>query len=127
MTAAALPGRIAAAISSTSARSTRPDEAASQTYPALIAQAAHFTCTFALQRLALRTKAWFPVITSTLASNAISLIMPGGAAVGAAVQFRMLATSGEHPRKPAWPGPRRQASRWAGGWPGPARRQNRAA
>jgi putative flippase GtrA len=27
---------------------------------ALIAQAAHFTCTFALQRLALRTKAWFP-------------------------------------------------------------------
>jgi uncharacterized protein (TIRG00374 family) len=62
---------------------------------ALIAQAAHFTCTFALQRLALRTKAWFPVITSTLASNAITLIMPGGAAVGAAVQFRMLATSGE--------------------------------
>ena len=58
-------------------------------------QAAHFTCTFALQRLALRTKAWFPVITSQLAGNAITLIMPGGAAVGAAVQFRMLATSGE--------------------------------
>jgi len=61
----------------------------------VIAQAAHFTCTFALQRLALRTKAWFPVVTSTLASNAITLIMPGGAAVGAAVQFRMLAASGE--------------------------------
>jgi len=58
------------------------------------AQVAHFTCTFALQRLALRTKAWFPVITSQLASNAITLIVPGGAAVGAAVQFRMLATSG---------------------------------
>jgi uncharacterized protein (TIRG00374 family) len=58
-------------------------------------QAAHFTCTFALQRLALRTKAWFPVVTSQLAGNAITLIMPGGAAVGAAVQFRMLATSGE--------------------------------
>ncbi|MGH3213102.1 MAG: hypothetical protein ACRDL9_00785, partial [Trebonia sp.] len=62
---------------------------------AVAAQAAHFTCTFALQRLALRTRAWFPVITSQLAGNAVTLIMPGGAAVGAAVQFRMLAVSGE--------------------------------
>jgi uncharacterized protein (TIRG00374 family) len=61
---------------------------------AIAAEIAHFVCTFALQRLALRTKAWFSVITSTLAGNAITLIMPGGAAVGAAVQFRMLATSG---------------------------------
>jgi uncharacterized protein (TIRG00374 family) len=61
---------------------------------AIAAEIAHFTCTFALQRLALRTKPWFPVITSTLAGNAISLIMPGGAAVGAATQYRMLATSG---------------------------------
>jgi len=63
-------------------------------FAAIAAEIVHFTCTFALQRLALRTKAWFPVITSTLAGNAITLIMPGGAAVGAAVQFRMLATSG---------------------------------
>jgi len=62
---------------------------------AIGAEAAHFVCTFALQRLALRTKAWFPVVTSQLASNAVNLIMPGGAAVGAAVQFRMLATSGK--------------------------------
>jgi uncharacterized protein (TIRG00374 family) len=61
---------------------------------ALLAQAAHFACTFALQRIALRTKAWFPVVTAQLAGNSISLIMPGGAAAGAAVQFRMLATSG---------------------------------
>lgn len=54
----------------------------------------HFMCTFGLQRLALRTKAWFSVVTSQLASNAISLIMPGGAAMGAAVQVRMLSTSG---------------------------------
>jgi uncharacterized protein (TIRG00374 family) len=59
-------------------------------------QVAHFTCTFALQRLALRTRAWFPVVTSQLAGNAVTLIMPGGAAVGAAVQFRMLAASGEN-------------------------------
>jgi hypothetical protein len=61
---------------------------------AIGAEIAHFTCTFALQRLALRTRAWFPVITSQLASNAITLIMPGGAPVGAAVQFRMLAVGG---------------------------------
>ncbi len=61
---------------------------------AIGAEIAHFVCTFALQRLALRTRAWFPVITSQLSGNAITLIMPGGAAVGAALQFRMLATSG---------------------------------
>jgi uncharacterized protein (TIRG00374 family) len=61
---------------------------------AIGAEIAHFICTFALQRLALRQRAWFGVITSQLAGNAINLIMPGGAAVGAAVQFRMLATSG---------------------------------
>ena len=61
---------------------------------AIGAEIAHFSCTFALQRLALRTRAWFPVITSQLAGNAVTLIMPGGAAVGAALQFRMLATSG---------------------------------
>ena len=58
------------------------------------AEIAHFFCTFALQRLAMRTRAWFPVITSQLAGNAVTLIMPGGAAVGAALQFRMLAKSG---------------------------------
>jgi uncharacterized protein (TIRG00374 family) len=62
---------------------------------AVVFEIGHFACTFALQRMALRTKAWFPVVTSQLASNAVSLIMPGGAAMGAAVQFRMLATSGQ--------------------------------
>lgn len=61
---------------------------------AIGAEVAHFGCTIALQRLALRTRAWFPVITSQLAGNSITLIMPGGAAVGAAAQFRMLAESG---------------------------------
>src|SRR5208283_3803503 len=62
--------------------------------PAVVAEGAHFACTFSLQRIALRTKKWFPVVTAQLAGNAISLIVPGGAAAGAAVQFRMLATSG---------------------------------
>jgi uncharacterized protein (TIRG00374 family) len=64
---------------------------------ALAAQVAHFTCTIALQRLALRTKAWFSVATSQLAGNAISLVVPGGQAAGAATQFRMLAASGSDP------------------------------
>jgi uncharacterized protein (TIRG00374 family) len=63
-------------------------------FAALASQGAHFACTFALQRIALRTKQWFPVVTAQLAGNAISLIVPGGAAAGAAVQFRMLASSG---------------------------------
>jgi len=57
------------------------------------AELAHFMCTFTLQRMALRTKGWFSVITAQLAGNSISLIMAGGAAAGAAVQFRMLARS----------------------------------
>ena len=61
---------------------------------AVVAQVAHFTCTIALQRIALRTKAWYSVATSQLAGNAISLVVPGGAAVGAATQFRMLEASG---------------------------------
>jgi len=60
----------------------------------LLAEAAHFSCTFALQRIALRTKAWFPVVTAQLAGNSLSMVMPGGAAMGAALQFRMLAESG---------------------------------
>jgi uncharacterized protein (TIRG00374 family) len=63
-------------------------------FAAIGAEILHFACTFALQRLALGTRAWFPVITSQLAGNAVTLVMPGGAAVGAAVQFRMLAASG---------------------------------
>jgi uncharacterized protein (TIRG00374 family) len=61
---------------------------------ALCAQIAHFVCTWALQRIALRTKAWFAVITGQVSGNAITLIVPGGAAAGAAVQFRMLTQSG---------------------------------
>ena len=57
-------------------------------------EVAHFICTFALQRIALRTTAWYSVATSSIAGNAISLVVPGGAAVGAATQFRMLETAG---------------------------------
>ncbi len=61
---------------------------------AVIAQVGQFACTIALQRIALLTKDWFSVTTSQLAGNAISLVVPGGAAFGAATQFRMLAAAG---------------------------------
>jgi uncharacterized protein (TIRG00374 family) len=65
--------------------------------PAAVAEAASFTCTFALQRLVLRTKAWFAVATAGITGNAVTNVLPGGDAAGAGVQFRMLATAGIAP------------------------------
>ncbi len=59
-----------------------------------LAESASFACNFALQRLVLRTKKWFAVVTAGLAGNAVSNVLPAGNAAGATVQFRMLATSG---------------------------------
>ncbi len=59
-----------------------------------LAESASFTCTFALQRLVLRTKKWFAVVTAGLVGNAVTGVLPAGDAAGAAVQFRMLAASG---------------------------------
>ena len=61
---------------------------------ALAAELLSFTCNFALQKLALRTSAWFPVVTAGLAGNAVTNSLPGGEAAGAAVQFGMLTTAG---------------------------------
>jgi uncharacterized protein (TIRG00374 family) len=49
---------------------------------------------WSLQRLVLRTDRWFPVITSQLAGNAFSRVLPGGAATGAATQYRLLRSAG---------------------------------
>ena len=61
---------------------------------AVAAELASFTCNFALQRLALRTKGWFAVVTAGLAGNAVTNSLPGGDAAGAAVQFGMLTKAG---------------------------------
>jgi hypothetical protein len=66
----------------------------------LAAELVSFTCNFALQRLALRTKDWFPVVTAGLSGNAVTSSLPGGSAAGAAVQFRMLTTAGSTPTPP---------------------------
>jgi hypothetical protein len=61
---------------------------------ALVAELASFPCNFGLQRLALRTKDWVPVVTAGLAGNAVTSSLPGGGAAGAAAQFRMLPLRG---------------------------------
>jgi uncharacterized protein (TIRG00374 family) len=60
----------------------------------LLAESASFACAFALQRLVLRTKKWFAVVAAGLTGNAVTNVLPGGDAAGAAVQFRMLGESG---------------------------------
>ncbi len=61
---------------------------------ALVAEATSFACSFAIQRLVLRTNGWFAVVTSGLSGNAVTNALPGGDAAGAAVQFRMLSAAG---------------------------------
>src|SRR4051794_10464718 len=59
-----------------------------------VCQMASLACLWLLQRLALRPVALPPVITSQLAGNALSKVAPGGGAVGAALQYRMLVAAG---------------------------------
>ena len=60
----------------------------------LVLQGLSFASLWFLQRLALRPVAWGPVITSQLAGNALAKIAPGGGALGAALQYRMLVQAG---------------------------------
>ena len=57
-------------------------------------QTAALACVWVLQRLAIGARRWRPVVTSQLAGNALSKIAPGGGAVGAALQYRMLVQAG---------------------------------
>jgi uncharacterized protein (TIRG00374 family) len=57
-------------------------------------QTASVVCVWALQRLALRMRRWRPVISSQLAGNALSKVAPGGGAMGAALQYKMLVQAG---------------------------------
>ena len=61
---------------------------------AVLFECGSFVCNFAIQRIVLRTHGWFAVVTAGLAGNTVTNTLPGGAAAGAAVQYRMLATAG---------------------------------
>ena len=64
-------------------------------FPAMAAlQAAALACLWALQRVSLHVDRWRPVIASQLAGNALSKVAPGGGAMGAALQYRMLVQAG---------------------------------
>ncbi len=60
----------------------------------LAMEAASFVCTWWLLRIVLPRVSWFVSATSQLCSNAISRVLPGGAAVGGAALYRMLSVSG---------------------------------
>lgn len=60
----------------------------------MLLEAGAFAANWALLRLALRRAGWFRVATTQLASNAVSRILPGGAATGGAVQYAWLVRSG---------------------------------
>jgi uncharacterized protein (TIRG00374 family) len=57
-------------------------------------ETASFACVWVLQRLALRTRTWRPVILSMVAGNAFGRVVPGGGAAAAAFQFGMLRDAG---------------------------------
>jgi uncharacterized protein (TIRG00374 family) len=59
-----------------------------------VLQAASLACLWTLQRTAIHTRSWHDVIASQLAGNALSKVAPGGGAVGAALQYRMLVQAG---------------------------------
>jgi hypothetical protein len=57
-------------------------------------QAGALASLWELQRVALHVRAWRPVIASQLAGSALAKVAPGGGAMGAALQYKMLVQSG---------------------------------
>jgi uncharacterized protein (TIRG00374 family) len=57
-------------------------------------QAGSLASLWELQRIAIHVRPWRPVIVSQLAGNALAKIAPGGGALGAALQYRMLVQAG---------------------------------
>ena len=67
-------------------------------FPLLFAfEAASFWCLWVVQRLALGVRRVFDVACSQLAGNAVSRALPGGAAAGGVLQYRMLVQVGLDP------------------------------
>jgi uncharacterized protein (TIRG00374 family) len=58
------------------------------------AEAASFFSIWILQRVALRTRRWFPIAASQLAGTSFGRVVPGGSATGTALQVGMLRRAG---------------------------------
>jgi uncharacterized protein (TIRG00374 family) len=59
-----------------------------------VLQAGTLACLWALQYLAMRGPSFSAVVSSQLAGNALAKVAPGGGAVGAALQYKMLVQAG---------------------------------
>jgi len=60
----------------------------------LAAEIASFVCLWELDRIALGTRAWRPVIAAQLSGNAVGRILPGGGATSTAMSASMLRRAG---------------------------------
>src|SRR5262245_27641380 len=60
----------------------------------IAAQVLSWASMWLLQRLAVGTRKWWPIVTSQLASGALGRVVPGGAAAAGALQYRMLVVAG---------------------------------
>jgi uncharacterized membrane protein YbhN (UPF0104 family) len=60
----------------------------------LVLETCSYACMWSIQRLALRTREWIPVITSQLAAAAFGAVVPGGLAAAGALQYSMLTRGG---------------------------------
>ncbi len=63
----------------------------------VVMESLSFACVWWLMRTVLPRVSWFVAATSQLVSNAVSRVVPGGAAVGGATLYRMLSVSGVTP------------------------------
>lgn len=67
-------------------------------FPALfLLEAASLACLWWLIRIALPNVSWFVASTAQMSGNAVSKTVPGGAPMGAALQYRMLGVAGIDP------------------------------
>ncbi len=68
---------------------------------AVISQVISFSFMWTLTRSVLPSVSWFVASTSQLTANAVSRMVPGGAAIGGATLYRMLSVSGVRPAQAA--------------------------
>ena len=57
---------------------------------ALVCEVVSFVCLWEVDRIALRTRAWFPVVAAQLTGTAVGRVLPGGGATSTAVATSML-------------------------------------
>jgi uncharacterized protein (TIRG00374 family) len=60
----------------------------------LVSETASYVCLWELDRIALKTRAWFPVATAQLSGNVAGRLLPGGGATATAFTVSMLRRAG---------------------------------